>query len=313
MSRVLIIKLGYRPGLASVVSRDVSLSSVLRSTVILNLFRGDEVFWVTTAGAVGLLSAAPGVKRVLAYDSRVSLELGCQTFDVVVNLEAGWEFCALAQSVNARLRFGYSLDGTGYEVVALPGAGTALALELSRTARRRETRPHQQVLYELMGKDWQGEPLVLGRRPGGREEFDVGFNMSVGEYWLSKTWPHGSWVKLEELLFGRYSISYERAGDGLSDYIEWVNSCRILVSGDALGLHLALALGKKVVALFGPTAAARCHTSDRGIKLTPPIKLNCIPCCEPECRFGKSCVSTITPEQVAEAVEVLAHTDVLEK
>jgi len=309
LSRVLIIKPGYRQELPNVVSRDVSLASVVRSTVILNLFSKDEVVWLTAAPAVPLVSGAPNVAKVLVYDSHVSLALSYEAFDVVVNLEPSWEFCALAESVNARLRFGFALDASAEKVVPLPGAERALALELFPKARRKETRPFQQVLYELMGKDWQGERCLLGYRPASAEEYDVGFNMSVGKLAANKAWPLDHWRKLEELLFGRYSISYEQRTHDLGGYIEWLNSCRTVVTADTLGLYLALALGKKVVALFGPTSAACCHAYGRGIKITPPVNLNCIPCCDTECRYAKSCVHTISPRQVADAVEVLTHAD----
>ena len=312
MSRALIIKLGYRRELPTMVSRDVSLASVVRSTVILNLFREDEVVWLTSAPALPLVSGVRNVKKVLVYDSHVSLALSYEAFDVVVNLEPSWEFCALAESVNARLRFGFALDDSAEKVVPLPGAERALALELFPQARRRESRPFQQVLYELMGKDWQGERCLLGYQPTTREEYDLGFNMSVGKSSENKAWPLDHWRKLEELLFGRYSISYEQRTRNLEGYIDWLNSCRTVVTADTLALYLALALGKKVVGLFGPTSAACCHTYGRGIKLAPPVKLNCIPCCENECRFVRSCVHTISPRQVADAVEVLTHADVLE-
>ncbi len=307
-----MIHLGYRQGLSSVVSRDVSLGSVLRSTVILNLFRGDEVTWVTTREAFALIKGARNVRRVLIYDHLVSLGLTYETFDVVVNLEPSWEFCALAESVNARLRFGFSLDGSGIKVVPLPGAERALALELSDKARSKETRPYQQILYEVMGRDWQGQPFVLGYRPSSREAFDLAFNMSVGKEFQNKHWSRTHWRKLEELLFGRYSISYQQSRQNLQGYIDWLNSCHIVVTADALGLYLALALGKKVVALFGPTSAARCDTYGRGVKLTPTVKLNCIPCADTECPYGKSCIETIHPQQVADAVDMLAHAEVLE-
>jgi heptosyltransferase-2 len=312
LSRVLVIKLGYRNDLENVVSTDVSLASVLRSTVILNLFRDDEVVWLTSSASVPLIQGIPCVKKVLIYDSHVSLALSYDAFDVVVNLEPGWEFCALAESVNARLRFGFALDDSADNVVPLPGAERALALELFPARRRKETRPLQQVLYELMGKDWMGERYLLGYHPSGAEEFDIGFNMSVGKLAANKAWPLEYWRRLEELLFGRYSMSYEQRARDLRGTMEWLNSCRTIVTADTLGLYLALALGKKVVALFGPTSAACCHTYGRGIKLAPAVKLNCIPCCDTECRFAKSCVCTISPRQVADAVEVLTHADVVE-
>ena len=312
MSRVLIIHPGYRQGLANIVSREVSFGSVLRSTALLNLFRGDEVIWVTARQAVPLIHGARNVSRVLVYDHLVSRGLTYETFDVVVNLEPSWEFCALAESVNARLRFGFSLDGSGTQVVALPGAERALAVEVSPKARRTETRPHQQILFEVMGRDWQGEPFVLGYAPESREEFDLGFNMQTPHDMPNKAWDRGHWRRLEELTFGRYSISYRQSRQNLQGYIEWVNSCRIIVTPDTLGLYLALALGKRVVALFGPTSAARCHCYGRGIKLTPSVKLNCIPCADAECPYTRSCIQTVAPDRVAEAVHVLAHAEVLE-
>lgn len=312
MSRVLVIKPGYRQGLPGVLSLDVSLSSVLRSTVVLNLFEEDEVTWVTTSEAAVLVNGAANVRRVLVYDSPVALALSYETFDTVVNLEPSWEFCALAESVNARLRYGFTLDAGGREVTALPGAERAQALSLSRTARRKESRPHQQALYELMGKDWQGERLVLGYRPTTGETFDVGFNTSAGHPRRNKIWPETHWRNLEQLLLGRYAVIYEPSSGDLPAYMDWLNRCRIVVTADTLGLTLALALGKKVVALFGPTSAERCHTYGRGIKLTPSVKLNCIPCCDTECPYGKSCIETISPADVAQAIDVLNHIDVLE-
>jgi heptosyltransferase-2 len=41
----------------------------------------------------------------------------------------------------------------------------------------------------------------------------------------------------------------------IEDYIEWINSCKIIVSNDSLGIHLAMAMNKKIVGLFGPTPA----------------------------------------------------------
>ncbi len=312
MSRVLIIKLGYRQGLPNEVCRSISLGSVLRSTVILNLFANNEVMWVTSAAAEPLLRGIEGVGRVLIYDHLVSLGLTHEHFDVVVNLEQGLEFCILAESVKADRRFGFALDETGMTVVPLSGAERALALELSGTAKRVETRPFQQVLFEMMGKDWQGEEMLLGYTPKGKEVYDVGLSMSVGGHWPLKAWPVERWEELNGLIAGRYSVSHEPHPVGLKGYTEWLNSCRIVVSGDTLGLYLALALGKGVVGLFGPTSAARCHTYGRGIVLTPEVKLNCIPCCDTECQYGRSCVDTISPERVAGAIDMLDRAGIVD-
>jgi len=40
---------------------------------------------------------------------------------------------------------------------------------------------------------------------------------------------------------------------GIKKHIEDINNCELIVCGDTLGLHLSLALGKKIVALFNCT------------------------------------------------------------
>jgi heptosyltransferase-2 len=52
-----------------------------------------------------------------------------------------------------------------------------------------------------------------------------------------------------------FSVDWQQGLNNLYDYIDWINSCKKLVTNDSLGLHIALALGKPVVALFGPTNA----------------------------------------------------------
>ena len=310
MGRVLFIKLGYTQDLPSMVSNEVSLTSLLRSTVLLNLFDGDEVWWVTTPPGVPLVRNARNVEHVLVYDCAVSIALSGERFDTVVNLEPGWEFCALADSIDASERFGFSLDEWGGKAVALAGAEPALAVELSPGAVHGEALPYQQVLYDVLQAKWQGEPFQLGYDAVAPEEHDLGLNVPPGVSLESGSWSHEHWARLEELVSGKYSCSCPQVGS-LEGYFEWVHSCRILVTPDTFGLYLALAMGKKVVALFGPTPASCCHTYERGIKLVPKVHLSCMPCCQLECVFEKSCIETISPEQVAEAIDLASHADAL--
>jgi heptosyltransferase-2 len=41
--------------------------------------------------------------------------------------------------------------------------------------------------------------------------------------------------------------------------MDWIHSCRVVVSTDSLGLHLGLAMDKWVVGLFGPTDPSEIH------------------------------------------------------
>lgn len=49
--------------------------------------------------------------------------------------------------------------------------------------------------------------------------------------------------------------------------MDWIGSCGTIVTNDSLGLHIALAFNKRVVALFGPTLASEVHSCSNLIKL----------------------------------------------
>src|SRR3989338_3916876 len=72
---------------------------------------------------------------------------------------------------------------------------------------------------------------------------------------------------------------------------------------DSLGLHLGLALKKKVVALFGPTPHREIHLYGLGSFLTPKTGLKCLPCLKPRCDKKRQCVERISPQTVAEKIE----------
>ena len=95
------------------------------------------------------------------------------------------------------------------------------------------------------------------------------------------------------------SVSWQQGETDLGHYISWVARCRLLITSDSLGLHLALALGRPTVALFGPTLASELEDRDTLIKLTPGRA--CAPCTGEACLHGTACVATIPPQRVAQA------------
>jgi len=89
----------------------------------------------------------------------------------------------------------------------------------------------------------------------------------------------------------------------LSELIQELRSCHLLVTNDTGTMHLAAALGVPTVSIFGSTEPV----------LTGPLgsqhivirhHVPCSPCFKRECPFGHyECMTKVTPEQVAEAVE----------
>jgi heptosyltransferase-2 len=89
---------------------------------------------------------------------------------------------------------------------------------------------------------------------------------------------------------------------GLRAGIILENLADIVVSGDSLGMHIAIALKKYVVAWFGLSCAAEVDLYDRGVKIIRDLP--CAPCWKKVCDMphGPICVTEFKPEWIVNAV-----------
>lgn len=79
-----------------------------------------------------------------------------------------------------------------------------------------------------------------------------------------------------------------------------VSHCSVVVSGDSLAMHIALAMGKRVVILFGPTSHTEIDLFGQGEKLIPD--LDCIVCYKNVCDCNPNCMDLISVDMVKEAI-----------
>ncbi|MBM4386327.1 MAG: hypothetical protein FJ088_01230, partial [Deltaproteobacteria bacterium] len=133
--------------------------------------------------------------------------------------------------------------------------------------------------------------------------FDFGFNKFVGKKFPNKEWPQTHWDELGKMLSGRFSFSVQRHLDDLTGYIEWIDSCRALITCDSLGLHIGLALEKRVILLIGPSSSAEIPGNGNLRVLKPHPPGDCSPCCLPECGRDDPCMKYISPLAVFEVLK----------
>jgi len=301
--KVLIIKLGYSETLVGEVTKITSLGDVLRSTVILPKFKDAHVSWLVDEKAISLLKGNPYIDRILPYDLTTVLQLQAERFDTIVNLEKVGGMCAFADSLTGWRRFGFRFDPETGDARAYDGSQHVLELCESEEDKRKNCKFWEDILFEMVGGEWNGEVPIIGYKAKSKVEHDVGFNHNVGSKWPIKAWPKEYWKELEALLKGsRRSVAWQKGLDSIEAYIDWINSCEVIVTNDSLGLHIAHALGKKVVALFGPSQANEVYIKN-GVKLLPEPEPECMPCLARECSRDTLCMANIGPERVYEEVE----------
>jgi len=305
MAKVLIIKLGYSETIDPEISRTTSLGDVLRTTVILYPFKNDQVTWLVDEAAYSLLEGNPLIKRILVYDLTSVLQLQREKFDTVINLEKVPGVCALADSISAWRRHGFRFDEVKGEAEAYDRCEYVFSLCKDAELKKAHKGSWQESLLEVVGATWEGQEYVLGYKPKTTETYDVGLNWAVGSKWPNKAWPKENWEALKKKMDGQYTYSMQQGLDSLHKYMDWINSCRLLVTNDSLGLHIALALRKKVVVLYGPTNPNETYFYGRGEVMYPSVDYPCIPCLAPECTQKKPCMEFIDPGNVKAKIDKL--------
>lgn len=170
----------------------------------------------------------------------------------------------------------------------------------------------------------EGKLAGLGAPAGVRW---VGINPGAGAVFANKAWRESGYVELIGALARRRSdlaflllggpdeaeliARITRAAGGapvfsagsdnpLGGFAALIERCAVLVSGDTLAMHLALALGRRVVAIFGPTCAQEIDTFGLGEKLVTPLE--CGPCYLRRCDRRPSCMDAIATAAVEAAV-----------
>lgn len=288
--RVLIIKLG-------------ALGDVVRTTAILNVLDG-HVTWITKPNANPLLC---GIKKISFLTDNPE-DLRNKHFDVVYSLDDDIEGCSILKLITFDRLYGFYEDSG--KVLPMPEAKEWWAMSLNGPENRNERKQanresFQYFLFKNIGKVFNGEKYMLGFAPKKVEEKVIGLETEAGGRWPMKKWPYYSELK-KRLTVSGFDVRVFEFKEDIRDYVEDINSCRVVVSGDTLALHLALALNKKVVSLFGPTSPYEIELYGQGKKLYSDR--GCIACYQKiNCEKKPNCMECITVDTVYNAAKELLN------
>jgi len=151
--------------------------------------------------------------------------------------------------------------------------------------------------------------------------------LQPGARWPNKRWPVEYFAKLVQLLAEKFpDTRFAILGDGkdkslgeiishaaperclnlcgqtsLPEMVEWLRLCNLMVTNDTGPMHVAAALGKPLVALFGPTEPRR--TGPYGhLGNVLRLDLPCSPCLKSHCHYEKpnECLNALSPATIFE-------------
>ncbi len=303
---VLIIKTGFSEFLDREISTTVSLGDVLICTALLHLYKEDEVTWVTAWRARRLLENNPYINELLVFGPQAFRKMMETSYDLLINLEKDIGLCTFLRQVKAKKRYGFYFNDNLHDISTHNRATRYL---LAGQENHKEIdKSALEILFETVGEKWRGQIPLLTRKKRSPQKYDIGLNYSVGSKWPTKAWPMEKWQALEDILKDRYALSWQKGHKNIFQYMDWIDSCGVIVTSDSLGQALGWALGKQVVALFGPTNARRMQGIQNVTVIASDLRCPHMPCYLPVCKFERFCMDAIAPEKVAAACEEILGT-----
>ncbi len=89
---------------------------------------------------------------------------------------------------------------------------------------------------------------------------------------------------------------------GLRHGLAMVAACDVVTSGDSLGMHMAIGLGKPTVAWFGPSCHPEIDLYGRGAWVLADV--DCRPCMRPRCDRPVKCFTRVPLSSMADQVAI---------
>jgi heptosyltransferase-2 len=276
----------------------------------------------------------------VAYGADSLLHLLARSFDRVINLDASKVSASLASAARGRRKDGFLLDEAGHVVPTNEAARAWLEMGVFDDLKRQNTRTYQSIMAGILDLPVSGHRYVLELRPSELQKarshlhtlgvnFNrplVGLNTGAGGRWQLKQWRLDGFQQLiaelheelgaQVLLLGgkaetrrhawltkNASVPVFDAGNNndLRHFAALIAQCNTVVSGDTLAMHIALATGRRVVVVFGPTSAPEIELYGLGEKVCPDM--NCLGCYKQTCDYVPNCMDLISVDMVAEAVK----------
>lgn len=323
-TRILIIKLG-------------ALGDVVRTTCLLPTLKMQypvsHITWVSTNQGVSVLSGHPLIDCLVPVGSGTVLQ---QHYDIVLSLDKEPRSAALCNAIHSEDKRGIELSPYGTVVPIENRCLPYFMLGLDDDLKFRcNTKSYPELIHEAVGLDYARVPYrlypdrayveIAGRVFEARQRPIVGLNLGSGDAFVNKAPRREHWLEIlgtlsgagysvailggpKEFSVGRWldqklpstDIIHTGCHNQMQQFIAFIQQCDVVVTGDTLALHVALAQDVPVVALFGPTCEQEIDLFGLGMKIVSPV--SCGPCYRHECDKSETCMDAIPADKILSAV-----------
>ncbi|HVV02226.1 MAG TPA: glycosyltransferase family 9 protein, partial [Verrucomicrobiae bacterium] len=287
---------------------------------------GSEIYWWIDESLAPLLAGDPDISGLFLFHRKRWAEprhwpdlwrklaaMRAHAFDIAIDLQGLARSGAFAWLARAGLTIG--LEGARES----SAAAYDFIAPAPRSSRHAVDR-YLQVL-PLLGLEIKWDFEWLPARPDIAQNIRERHGMGAGEWWIfqpgarwaNKRWPLEHFSALAgrilaastgtkiAILGGRddaplgAAIAAANSGGcldltgrlSLPEMVECIRLSRGMITNDTGPMHVAAALDKEVLALFGPTDPARTGPYTRRGRVLQATDLSCVPCLSSRCHYPK--------------------------
>lgn len=327
MERILIIKLGSMGD----VLRTTPLLRGLKEK-----YPFSQISWLTYCESVPILEGNTLINRLYSFDLRDTLVLQAEEFDLLINLDKDPEALAIASLMNSKKKMGYAMGVNGNIIALNPATEYSIRLGFDddlKFHQNRKTYPEmifeiaelpfdlkKEYVFDLPQKNILFSHKYLQENKVEEEDVLIGINTGAGRRFVNKNLSEAQIAFLANKFLNNLAAKVILLGGPLEiltnqrikklarrdvldsgylelkDFAALVNRCNLLICADTLTMHLAIALEKPVIAIFGPTCAQEIELYNRGVKIISPIE--CSPCYQNTCLKKPNCMDMINPDEI---------------
>ena len=301
-----------------------------------------HISWLVDEESLELLANNPYIDKLLPYRLENLMPLLVEEFDVVISLDKEPPSTSVATMVKGPHKFGFGMNALGNLMPFNTEAEYAYQLGIDDDLKfKQNTMTYQEIVAKTSEVEYKRDPYVFQIEEQHKtrakdffkknnipeDDLAIGLNTGAGVKFETKQWSAENYIELidflskniktniflmggkretelnESIAKNAKHLVYNTGNDNsLLEFAGFLSLMDVVVSSDTLGMHLAIAQEKKVVALFGSTCPQEIDLYDRGIKLFAGV--DCSPCYKQTCDDMK-CMEEITPEQVFEEIQKL--------
>ncbi len=301
-----------------------------------------HITWLVDEESTDLLLNNPFIDRIVPFRWQEILRFLEEEYDILISLDKEILSTALATKIKSSKKFGFGINAHGHLTIFNKASHYAYRLGINDQLKfQANKKTYQEIIYEACELDYQKDRYVFELREEDRKRAEtffkknkltrdsawIGLNTGAGSRFETKRWPKERFLQLIRLLTEKQKATVFLLGgekeektnawlkkksqgkvyntgsyNALREFTGFLSSLDLVVSSDSLAMHLALALNKKVVVLFGSTAPQEIELYGLGKKIFAGV--DCAPCYKETCPDMK-CMKAITAEEVYKEIKKL--------